>query len=224
LSTPAPAPSGNSSTAAPLAAVTELLAAIDRWRAASQPVLVVAVDGHGASGKTTIARQAAAATGAALIHTDDFFHDPREDGERPGSAEYPQGGDAPLPLSAYYDWAALRTQALEPLRAGRAATFPRRHWEESHAAGEPVVVEPRALVLLEGVSAATEDLADLVDRRVLVDTPEPVRLRRLHGRIAEEDWDAVWLAAERRYFDSRPPDFFDLTVSGADPKVGTKTP
>jgi uridine kinase len=205
MSMPAPASSGSSPAARPLPAVTELLAAIDRWRAGPQAVLVVAIDGHGASGKTTIARQVAATTGAALVHTDDFFHEARDDAR----------------LSAYYDWAGLRTQALEPLRAGRPARFPRRHWEEAHKTGELVVIEPRALVLLEGVSAATPELAGLVDRRVFVNTPEQVRLRRLHGRIADEDWDDAWLAAERRYFDSRPPDFFDLTLSGADPKAGS---
>jgi uridine kinase len=188
----------------PEATVVERLAAeLIGWRRETVGVLVVAVDGHGASGKTTIARGVVAATGAALVHTDDFFREQR--------VTAPVG--AP-PLADYYDWVALRDQALAPLCAGRPAVFPRRHWEEPESAGRQIVVEPRPVVVLEGVSAATPVLADLVDRRVLVQTPESERLRRLHGRIADEDWDADWLIAEQAYFDSRPPSIFDLTVPG----------
>jgi uridine kinase len=191
-------------TPAPGARVVErVVAELSTWRRETVGVLIVAFDGHGASGKTTIARGVVAATGAALVHTDDFFR------ERRVSA--PVGA---APLADYYDWQALKAQALEPLRAGRPAVFPRRHWEEPESAGRRIVIEPRPVVVLEGVSAAAPALADLVNRRVLVATPEPERLRRLHGRVADEDWDADWLLAEQAYFDSRPASTFDLTVPG----------
>jgi uridine kinase len=185
------------------ASIDEVLAHVDRWRHEHDEVLVVAVDGHGASGKTTIARGVVAARQAALVHTDDFFRDQRLS----GSADS-------LPLADYYDWASLRSLALGPLRLSRPAEFPRRHWELPEAAGRRVVVEPRRVVVLEGVTAASPALADLVDRRVLVATPEPERLRRLHGRIPDEEWDADWLVAEQAYFDSLAPHTFDLTVPG----------
>jgi uridine kinase len=203
---PPPAAPDLSASAPRAAAVAHVAAHVERWRRDAAGVLVVAVDGHGASGKTTIARGVVAATGAALVHTDDFFRDRRT----------PQPAGA-APLADYYDWESLRAQALEPLRDGRRAVFPRRHWEEPESAGRRIVVEPRPVVVLEGVSAATPELADLVDRRVLVSTPEAERLRRLHGRISDEDWDADWLVAEQTYFDSRPTSSFDLTVPGAPP-------
>ena len=55
--------------------------------------------------------------------------------------------------------------------------------------------------MLEGVFSASPELADLVDRSVFVDTPEPERLRRLHARVTPEEWDTDWLAAEQAYFD-----------------------
>jgi uridine kinase len=196
----------------PAAAVVErVVAALSGWREETGGVLVVAFDGHGASGKTTIARGVVAATGAALVHTDDFFRD-RRVSALAGAA----------PLADYYDWQALRDQALVPLRAGRPAAFPRRHWEEPESAGRQVVIEPRPVVVLEGVSASTPALADLVDRRVLVQTPEPERLRRLHGRVADADWDADWLIAEQAYFDSRPASSFDLTVPGVTAAAATQ--
>jgi uridine kinase len=198
-----PPPSRRSAADSAQASIDEVLTHVERWRREQGEVLVVAVDGHGASGKTTIACGVAAAYEAALVHTDDFFRDQRL-----------SASAAQLPLADYYDWGALRSLALAPLRLGRPAEFPRRHWEEPEAAGRRVVVEPRPIVVLEGVTAAGPALVDLVDRRVLVATPEPERLRRLHSRISDEEWDGDWLVAEQAYFDSLAPDTFDLTVPG----------
>ncbi|HWE58877.1 MAG TPA: hypothetical protein VG228_04210 [Solirubrobacteraceae bacterium] len=167
-------------------AVEQIIAALGSWRADGIP-LVVAIDGHGAAGKTTIAGQVAIAADATSIHTDDYFHDARETGD-------------PRPMAQYYAWHALREQALEPAI---------RHFRE-HPTGWPTP----PLILVEGVSAAAPALADLVDRTVFVSTPEALRLERLRARISDEEWDEEWLYAERLYFASRPPDSFDLVVSG----------
>jgi len=181
-----------------------------RWRAGRAGVLVVAIDGHGASGKSTIAAAVAEATGAALVHTDDFF--------RPGGG--PGRG-----LDRYYDWRRLRAQALEPLRARRGAVFRRFDWDRGSGLGGQVTVNPAGLVLLEGVFSASPQLADLVDRTVFVDTAERERLRRLRGRIAPEEWDDDWLIAEQAYFgQTRPPASFDLTVSGGSGPAGAQAP
>ncbi len=164
------------------AAAQRIVSAIREWQR-STPVVVVAIDGHGASGKTTLAAAVAASLDAVVIHTDDFFH-------------APSGGDG-HPMAQYYDWDALRREALAPALCGAAA-----------AAGTAPVV------LVEGVSAAADALADLVTHTVFVQTPEPVRLQRLHGRIAPEEWDEEWLAVERAYFATRPAAAFDLVVPG----------
>jgi uridine kinase len=170
-------------------AVDEIVAAVGRWRAGAPEVLVVAIDGHGAAGKTTIAGAVSIALGAELVHTDDYFYEAREHGD-------------PRPMARYYAWDALREEALEPVLA-RLRDAP------ASASGARVIV-------VEGVSSASPALADLVARAVFVSTPEPLRLERLHERISDEEWDEEWLYAERLYFASRPPDSFDLVVSGAD--------
>lgn len=150
--------------------------------------LVVAIDGHGAAGKTTIAAELAVALGAKVVHTDDYFYEAAE------------GGD-PRPMAQYYAWELLREEALEPaIRSSR------------EAAGSGGGAS--AVILVEGVSSAAPALADLISRAVFVQTPEPVRLARLHERISDEEWDEEWLYAERLYFASRPPDTFDLVVAG----------
>jgi uridine kinase len=187
----------------PRLAVAMTLAAIERWRDALPGTLVIAVDGPGASGKSTIASQVAEATGAALIHTDDFFHWP--------------GGPASRAMENYYDWHRLRTEALEPLRAGIRASFREFDWAAGRGLTGLVTVEPSELIVIEGVFSSAPQLSDLTDRSVLVETAPAERLRRLRSRVTPDEWDDDWLAAEQTYFGTlRPPASFSLVVPGVD--------
>jgi uridine kinase len=179
--------------------------AIREWQIAASAPLVVTIDGHGASGKSTLARIVGQELGATVVHTDDFF--------RPGDPTRPR--TAASQMSEYYDWERLRREAMTPLLAGRTADF--RAFDEATDGFKPetVQVEPADLILLEGVSSTTPELSDLVDRTVLVQTPEPERTWRLMARVTPEIWDDNWLAAERAYFATRPAHAFDLVVSGS---------
>jgi uridine kinase len=170
-------------------AAEQILAAIERWEVEETRPLVVAIDGHGAAGKTTLTAEVAFTIEAMVVHTDDYFHEVEDNGD-------------PRPMAHYYSWPALRENALEPAIASLRE-------DPGSWAGAPVI-------LLEGVSSGAPALADLVSRAIFVDTPARLRLERLHGRISEEDWDEEWLYTERLYFASRPPDSFDLVVSGVD--------
>jgi len=192
-------------------AARRVIRAARRWQAAQPGILVIAVDGHGAAGKSTIAAAVAHATGAALVRTDDFFRWPAA---RPGGT--PDGGPA---LAEYYDWRRIRAEALEPLRGRRAAAFRGFDWPRGAGPGPWVTVEPSGLIVLEGVFSAAPELSDLVDRSVLVDTPEQERLRRLRARVSPDEWDADWLAAEQAYFAViRSPSSFGLVVPGTSPR------
>jgi para-aminobenzoate synthetase len=196
------------------------VAALTRWRDASGGVTVVAIDGHGASGKSTIAEGLCARTGASLVHTDDFFvpSGQRAVGpDRPGPwrAPAPPAGETGRRLAGYYEMIRLRLEALEPLRAGHEAVFHAFDWDSGAVSGKVTRVEPSGLVLLEGVCSAAPELGDLVDRAIYVDTPEPERLRRLRRDVAPEDWDGEWLRAEKEYFaGTRPLESFDLVIRG----------
>jgi uridine kinase len=208
-------------------AARRIVGAIGRWQAAQPGVLVVAIDGHGGAGKSTIAAAVAEATGAALVHTDDFFQQPPILAPKaPSTPAVRPGGSTALTTAArqspaqpalaqYYDWRRIRAQALDPLKAGHRATFRQFDWGRGRGLDRSVTVEPAALIVLEGVLSAAPELSDLVDRSVRVDTPEPERLRRLRARLTPEEWDPDWLIAEQAYFDRiRPPSSFDLIVSG----------
>jgi uridine kinase len=186
-------------------AARQVISAAEGWRAGhGAHVLVIAIDGHGAAGKSTIAAAVAEVTGATLVHTDDFFD--------PAAPREPE-------LSGYYDWRRLRAEALEPLRAGRAAQFRRFDWERGRGLDGIVRVTPGQLLVLEGVFSASPELSDLVNRSVFVDTPEPERLRRLRAQTTPSEWDDEWLRAEHAYFGLiRQPSSFDLIVSGTPAK------
>ncbi len=201
------------------AAARQMIRAVAGWQAGLAGVLVVAIDGHGAAGKSTISGAVADATGAALVHTDDFF----QPGPEPGGPERlwlegPPGSSRrdTRDLSRYYDWRRVRAEALEPLRAGRAAEFRRFDWERGSVLDGTVSVTPSSLIVLEGVFSAAPELSELVDWSVFVDTPSRERLRRLRAQVTPEEWDDDWLIAEQGYFDViRPPSSFDLVVRGA---------
>jgi pantothenate kinase len=177
--------------------------ALRRWRNEGKGVTVVAVDGHGAAGKTTIAQQLSALSGASVVHTDDFWEPESE--ARTG-----------IGIGRYYDVGRLRREAIEPLRAGRDAFFSVFDWERGALSSRKTHVSPSDLVIVEGVYSAAPLLADLVDRAIYVDTPEEERLARLAGRVAPGEWDWDWLAAEGEYFSaSRPAESFDLVICGS---------
>ncbi|HEX3801804.1 MAG TPA: hypothetical protein VHV75_03090 [Solirubrobacteraceae bacterium] len=154
------------------------MAAIRGWQRETAAPLVVAIDGYGASGKSTIALEVAVSLDASIVQTDLYYDD-----------DCPT--DDPRPMAQYYDWEALRSGSLEP-----------------------TIADGATVILVEGVSSAAPALADLITHAVFVATPQPVRLERLHERITPDEWDEDWLAAERVYFASRPPESFDLVVRG----------
>jgi uridine kinase len=165
-----------------------------RERPTRHPVKIVAIDGPGGAGKSSVAEALAAALGGApIVHTDDFA-----------------SWDEPLDW-----WPALLGRVLEPLAAGRAARFTPTSWD-----GEPqpeVVVEPAEFVVLEGVSASREAFRPYLAYSIWVETPRELRLERGLGRDGEQaraQWE-TWMAAEDAYVArERPHERADLVVPG----------
>lgn len=195
-----------------------ILEAVSRLSKERQSPIVVALDGPSGGGKSTVATALATATRAVVVSSDDFF------AAHITAAEW-DARDAAERARDAIDWRRLRRDALEPLRAGRAA-----EWHAfDFAAGErsdgtyamcDAVVrrEPAQVIVLDGAYSAREELADLIDLAVLIDVPSVIRDRRLAAR--EEPaflaaWHARWDIAERFYFTHlRPATSFDLIVDG----------
>src|SRR3954453_12968588 len=131
---------------------------------------VIAIDGFSAAGKSTIGAALATKLGAVLLHMDDFYRD-MADKERLALS-------AARGVALYFDWARLRAEALLPLRSGDVARFAAFDWEAGTGLGAIQTVEPRDLIVLEGVYSARPELADLVDLAVFVSAPADARRAR----------------------------------------------
>ena len=102
--------------------------AVRALQAETNGPVVVAVDGHSASGKSTFAAALATRLAAAVVHVDDFYRDMPEVDRLALSAS--EG------ISRYFDWERLRAEALVPLAAGRPA---RSEPAARHASRQPWV-------------------------------------------------------------------------------------
>jgi uridine kinase len=158
---------------------------------------IVAVDGPGGAGKSTLAAALAVELRAPVVPTDDF-----------ASWENP------------FDWwPRLIEQVLEPLSRGESGRYQRYDWEQRRLA-EWLSVEPADFVILEGVSASREAFQPYLAFSIWVDTPRKERLRRgleRDGESARPLWEE-WMAREDEYVArERPHERAGLVVRGAEP-------
>lgn len=172
---------------------------VEKIRAAKAPgkmlSKVIAIDGPGGAGKSTLAAKISMALGdAPIIHTDDF-----------ASWENPLNW-----------WPRLIEQVLEPLSANWPARYQRYDWITKQLA-EWHDVQPVQFIVLEGVSASREAFRPYLAFSIWVDTPRDERLRRGLERDGEDArglWEQ-WMAEEDRYVEREDPvKNADVVVSG----------
>src|SRR5436853_3213353 len=85
---------------------------IEFLRAKLRRPIVVALDGGSGAGKTTIAERLTRLTEIALVPLDDFYQTVIPESEWPHKTVEQR-------LNGVFDWSRVRSEALEPLRAGR---------------------------------------------------------------------------------------------------------
>jgi len=137
-------------------------------------VVLVGIGGHGCAGKTTLARMI---PGAQCVATDEFWT-----------------GDG-------FDIDRIWAEVLAPLSRGDAARFASYDWP-AQKPRDPRTVEPKGIVIIEGVCALHRTLRDAYDVRVWVDAPPDVRIARAmlrDGEAARAVWVERWMPSEDRY-------------------------
>ena len=167
---------------------------------------IIAVDGRGGSGKTTLTTALAAAVpGAQTFHLDDLIW------------------NEPL-----YDWDQLYVDTLTQLRRAGSLDLVPDKWREHGREGSIRIPAGSPLVLVEGTGAGLAAVRSLIDAHVWVQTGDDVAERRgIKRDIAEGvNGDAEesvrfwhwWMAGERPFFaKDRPWQRADVIVSGDAP-------
>lgn len=196
-----------------------LEAAIRFLRAESEAVrrpIAVGIDGGSGSGKTTIAEHIHRKTASTLINLDDFYTTQIPETEWP---KYSVAERLPL----LFDWQRVRNDVLIPLLNGEFGKWQPFDFVSGLGADgtyglqtEFVEAAPSDIILIEGLGTCSPELADLLDVKVLVDTP----LAERHARMAARD-DAKFLARWHQLWDDyveyylteiSPKDSFDMII------------
>lgn len=177
------------------------------WKAET---LLVAVDGCGASGKSTFAKSVAVICPEAIIvQMDDFYFPPSERLPR---------DIAVTRIGADFDWERLQLQVLIPLCRDKPGVYSRYSWELD-ALTERHEVPVGGIVIIEGIYSLRQELFSLYDFTVWVNCPKELRLKRGVARDGEKDrelWEKYWMPAEDFYVSSYHPERkADLVVDGS---------
>ena len=153
-------------------------------------LILVGIGGHGAAGKTTLARTV---PGAVIVSTDEFW------------------------TGAGFALDRVKTDVLDPLRQGKAASYESWNWATKTSNGTRTIAAA-AVVIIEGVCALHEMLRDAYDLKVWVETPREVCLTRAIERDGESErhqWINVWMPNEDAYIErDQPVQCADLVLSG----------
>lgn len=186
--------------------VDQLVAFIQK-RIISGRMTFVAIDGPSGAGKTTLAEALQnSRLAATVVHMDDFYSDEGVD---------PLGGLTPEEAcDEYVDWQRLQELVLEPLKDGDNGYYQVYDWV-AHRPDTWVTLQPRGVLVIEGVYAMRPELREAYDVTVYVDTPSETRLSRLSMRPDNPVWVKRWAEAEEWYNENiRPVGYADVVVSG----------
>lgn len=176
----------------------------------SKPILV-ALDGRSGTGKTSIAKHIADRLNGVEIQADNFWIG--------GSDEEWDKRTPQEKADKAIAWKRIRTEVLEPLLAGKSASWHSFNWKDGEGlAEESIKAKPTRLVVLDGAYSSRPELQDIIDLSILVELPDDTNRReRLVSREGKEymdNWHKRWDPAEDYYFSKvRPRSSFDMIIA-----------
>jgi uridine kinase len=187
---------------------------------------IIGIAGGSGSGKTTVVKQIVKALPprcAAVVPLDSYYNDttgltPEE--RKQINFDHPDA----------FDWKLL-TEQIKKLKNGEAIEQPTYSYIESNRLKETVHVEPKPVIIIEGIMALHyKKLRDMMDLKIFVDTDPDVRLMRNIRRDVVERGRTVDMVLEHYETAVKPmheqfieptKKFADLIIpSGGDNKTG----
>ncbi|WP_046176087.1 uridine kinase family protein [Domibacillus indicus] len=165
---------------------------------------IIAIDGCGGAGKSTLAGALQKELGntAVIVHADDFY---QVSSKRNSS------------IGGSWDLNRLENQLLKPLRQNMPARYERYDWETDQLA-EIHAVPPGGFVIVEGCYTMLERFLPYYNFKIWVDSPREIRLQRGIERDGEglrSMWEDVWMPGEQVYIQEQyPAGAADIIISG----------
>ena len=169
--------------------------------------VIVAIDGAGGAGKSTVAKWIRdELKDVSIVEMDDFY--------RVADASFRRSWNAEEGYQNFFDWTRLRDDVLKPIQDGISPEFQPYDWTRNQLNGwKQVPLTP--VIIVEGVYALRPELRPLYNLSVFIEAPLEVRTARLRTRTDSEQDIQMWQAAENWYLANiKPQDNCDLVVSG----------
>jgi uridine kinase len=161
---------------------------------------LIAIEGFGGSGKSTIAEKLKNVLGNAyVVNIDDFIIK-----SKLTEKSWDKGA---------FDRERLERQVLIPATTGNEVTYQKLIWE-TDTLSEPITVPRVDYLIVEGISSYHPKIAKYYDYKIWVDTPIEVAKQRGHARDGSNEnaqhWD-LWaendLAYQQKYSPEKQADF-----------------
>ena len=165
----------------------EVVSKLSKSDVQKMPVLI-AIEGFGGSGKTTLAEQLKdALQDAYIINIDDFIIKAKLT-----EPSWDKGA---------FDRERLEQQVLIPATTGKEVAYQKLVWV-TDTLSEPVTVPKVAYLIVEGISSYHPNIAKYYDYKIWVDTPIELAKERGHARDGSNEnaqhWD-LWAENDLKY-------------------------
>ena len=179
--------------------IQDVLNKIEGIHKNKEPVLV-AIDGVGGSGKTTLAQQLhTRLKNSTIIQLDDFYS----------------------PKLKQVDIERLKNQVLIPLYSHEEAKYQIYEWKtDSYSSGHTLL--PKGLIIFEGVFSLDKEIRNFYDYKIWIDYPADLGFKRGVNRDIKRDgidnsdkWKNIWMPLEEQYRNQQHPEkYADYSIDG----------
>ncbi|MGG0290612.1 AAA family ATPase [Bacillus pacificus] len=187
----------------------------EKWK--EQSLLIIGIDGCGGAGKSTLANKIKRKfSTVTVVHMDDFYL---------LSSQIVNEHPTNKSIGADFDWKRLLQEVLDPISNGVEGCYKRYDWETDSLV-ESHIVPANGIVIIEGVYATRQELAEVYDLKIWVNCPRETRIKRgiaRDGEAARDMWENNWMVAEDMYVESyKPHEFADFIIDGTKPDLADK--
>jgi uridine kinase len=156
----------------------------------SKEVVLIAIDGVGGAGKTTLAELLKKELeNSVIVQLDDFYS----------------------PTLQATDLLRLKEQVLLPLHNHQEAKYQIYEWK-ADSFSDWHILKPEGIFIFEGVYALDKNIRDYYDLKVWVDYPADLGLKRgvtrdiLRDGVDNTDkWKNIWMPLEEKYKNEQEP-------------------